>query len=61
MATVLGPGKKHALIAVGHSMLIVFYHMMRSGLTYADLGGDFFDLLEPQRLRMVLLNREARP
>jgi len=36
-------GRKRALIAVGHSMLVIFYHMMRSGASYADLGGDFFD------------------
>jgi len=47
------PGKKRALIAVGHSMLVIFYHMMRSGASYADLGGDFFDRLEPQGLTRI--------
>src|SRR5262249_34662878 len=36
-------GKKRALIAVGHSMLVIFYHTMQSGASYAELGGDFFD------------------
>ena len=36
-------GKKRALIAVGHSMLVVFYHMLKEGTTYAELGGDFFE------------------
>jgi transposase len=53
-------GKKRALIAVGHSMLVVFYHMMRSGVTYADLGGDFFDRLEPQRLTRYYVKRLKR-
>ena len=53
-------GKKRALIAVGHSMLVVFYHMMKSGVTYADLGGDFFDRLEPQRLTRYYVKRLER-
>ena len=27
-------GKKRALIAVGHSMLVIFYHMLKQGTTY---------------------------
>jgi transposase len=42
-------GKKRALIAVGHSILVIFYHLLKSRTSYADLGGDFFDRLEPQR------------
>jgi hypothetical protein len=34
-------------MAVDHSMLVTFYHRMQSGVTYPDLGGDFFDRLEP--------------
>lgn len=40
-------GKKRALVAVGHSMLVIFYHMLKDGRLYTDLGGDFFDRLEP--------------
>jgi transposase len=50
-------GKKRALIAVGHSMLVIFYHMLKNGTTYADLGGDFFDRLEPQRLTRYNVKR----
>jgi transposase len=53
-------GKKRALIAVGHSTLVVFYHMMKSGVTYVDLGGDFFDRLEPQRLTRYYVKRLER-
>lgn len=53
-------GKKRALIAVGHSMLVIFYHMMASAKTYADLGGDFFDHLEPQRLTRYYVKRLER-
>jgi hypothetical protein len=50
-------GKKRALIAVGHSILVIFYHMMRTESGYADLGGDFFDRLEPQRLTRYYVKR----
>jgi len=43
-------GKKRALIAVGHSILVIFYHMLKEQTTYADLGAHFFDRLEPERL-----------
>jgi transposase len=50
-------GKKRALVAVGHSLLVIFYHMLKRGTTYADLGGDFFDRLEPQRLARYYVRR----
>ena len=50
-------GKKRALVAVGHSMLVIFYHMLKNGSTYADLGGDFFDRLEPERLTRYYVKR----
>ena len=50
-------GKKRALVAVGHSMLVIFYHMLKSGTTYAELGGDFFDQLEPERLTRYYVRR----
>jgi len=53
-------GKKRALIAVGHSILVIYYHMMSETTRYADLGGDFFDRLEPDRLRRYYVRRLER-
>jgi hypothetical protein len=50
-------GKKRALVAVGHSMLVILYDMLKNGTTYADLGGDFFDRLEPERLTRYYVKR----
>lgn len=50
-------GKKRALIAVGHSILVIFYHMLERGVSYHELGGDFFDRLEPERLRRYHVKR----
>lgn len=35
-------GKKKAIIAVCHSMLIAAYHMLKNDVPYHDLGPDFF-------------------
>jgi len=50
-------GRKRALVAVGHSMLVIFYHMLKDRTTYKDLGGDFFDRLEPERLTRYYVKR----
>lgn len=50
-------GKKRALIAVGHTMLVMIYHILKHRLDYQDLGGDYFDRLEPERLKRYLVKR----
>ena len=36
-------GKKKALVAVGHSMLVMAYPVLQTRTRYQDLGGDYFD------------------
>ena len=36
-----GPAK--AAVAVGHSILVICWHLLSTGETYSDLGGDYFD------------------
>jgi transposase len=47
-------GRKKATIAVGHSILVIAYHLIARGATYQDLGPDFFTrrsaLVEQHRL-----------
>ena len=50
-------GKKRALVAVGHSLLVIFYPMLSSDVEYQDLGVEYFDRLEPERLRRYLVKR----
>ena len=33
-------GKKKALLAVGHSILIIVYHVLKNKASYRELGGD---------------------
>jgi transposase len=53
-------GKKRALIAVGHSILVIFYYLLKDGSQYTDLGADFFDRLEPKRLTRYYVKRLER-
>jgi transposase len=53
-------GKKRALLAVGHTLLVVIYHVLKHGVDYQDLGSDYFDRLEPERLRRHLVRRLER-
>lgn len=50
-------GKKRALLAVGHSLLVVIYYVLKNHVEYQDLGRDYFDRLEPERLRRYLVKR----
>jgi transposase len=51
-------GKKRAAMAVGHSMLEVMYHLLKNpDLQYHELGGDYFDTIDPRRLCRHLVKR----
>lgn len=50
-------GCKRALVAVGHTLLVIMYHVLKRGTTYAELGPDFLDRLEPERLTRQLVKR----
>jgi transposase len=50
-------GKKRALVAVAHSLLVIFYHMLKSDVEYQDLGVEYLDRLDPERLRRYLVKR----
>jgi len=53
-------GKKRALVALGHTLLVTIYHVVNRGTTYQELGGDYFDRLEPERLARNLVRRLER-
>ncbi len=50
-------GRKRALLAVGHTLLVIGYHVLKKGLPYAELGGDYLGRLEPERLTRQLVKR----
>ena len=53
-------GEKRALLAVAHSLLTVIWHMLKYGTAYRELGADYFDRIEPQRLERQAVSRLER-
>jgi transposase len=50
-------GRKRALVALGHTLLGIIYHMLRDGTDYTELGGDYFDRRDRERLARRLVRR----
>jgi len=50
-------GKKRALVAVAHSVLVVAYHMLKNKRHYQELGADFFDTLNKEQVKRRLVQR----
>jgi transposase len=43
-------GRNKAVMAVAHSLLVVIYHVLRTGRPYTELGADYFDRLDATRI-----------
>jgi transposase len=50
-------GKKKALIAVAHTLLVVCYQVLKKGQPYRELGPDYLDQLEPERRARYLVRQ----
>ncbi len=44
-------GKKKAVVAVGHSILVIAYHILKDGTSYHELGQDSFDKRDTARIQ----------
>lgn len=42
-------GHKKAVVAVGHQILEIAYYVMRNGVTYQELGADYFERRDRER------------
>ena len=53
-------GKKRAILAVAHSILVMADFMLSRKQDYLELGGDYFERLNPNSLRRYLVRRLER-
>lgn len=53
-------GKKRAIIAVAHSILVIIYHMLRDGTRHSDLGGQYFEERNHQAIVRYTVRRLNR-
>ena len=50
-------GKKRAAVAVGHTILVVVYHILKHGYHYHELGEEYFDKLNKDTIQARLVKR----
>lgn len=50
-------GKKRAAVAVGHTILVIAYHLLERSCDYEELGGDYFDKRDHQFVERRLVRR----
>jgi transposase len=50
-------GKSRAAVAVGHTILVVAYHLLSEGTTYRDLGPTYFDERDRRHVEHRLVRR----
>lgn len=53
-------GIRKAIVATAHRLLVIAFCMLRDGTEYREAGGDYFDLLHPDRTRNRLVRRLQR-
>src|SRR5258707_15644660 len=50
-------GAKKAAMAVGHSILVIFYHMVKTGESYHEKGVDYFTDVNKQKIKQRLVRK----
>jgi len=50
-------GKKRAILAVAHSILVVAYTLLKRQCSYQDLGADYFDRMQAESLKRFCVRK----
>ena len=50
-------GKRGALVAVGHSILVIAWHLLSKHASYQELGSDDFDRCDAKAYRPKLIRK----
>ncbi len=53
-------GGKRAVVAVGHTILVIIYHILRDGAVYQELGGNYYDERDRQAAVRRAVHRVER-
>ena len=53
-------GKKRAIVAVAHTIVVSMYHMLKNKQPYRELGADFLDRRNAENVKRYLLKRLER-
>jgi transposase len=52
-------GKRRALVAVGHSILVIAWHLLSNRASYQALGSEYFERCDAQAYRLKLIRKLA--
>lgn len=50
-------GKKKALVAVAHTLIVIIYHVLDRKNAYVELGADYYDRQHPEKKRKYLVRQ----
>jgi transposase len=50
-------GKRRALVAVGHSILVIAWHLLSTHASYEELGSDYFDRSDAKAYRLKRIRK----
>jgi transposase len=53
-------GVKRAVMAVAHTMLVIGYHMLKTGQSYHELGGNYLEQINKDQLQRYFVKRLQR-
>jgi transposase len=53
-------GSKRAALAVGHDILVIYYHMVKTGQQYQEKGEEFFHQRDRGKVERQLVQRLER-
>ncbi len=53
-------GSKRAAVAVGHRILVIYYHMIKTGEPYQEKGSEYFHQEDRQRMQAQLIQKLER-
>jgi transposase len=53
-------GSKRAAMAVGHSILVIFYHLVKTGEPYHEKGVDYFTTVNKEKIQQRLVRQLER-
>ena len=53
-------GAKRAAVAVGHSILVIFYDMVKTGESYQEKGADYFLNRDKEQIQQRLVRQLER-
>lgn len=52
--------RERAIVALSHTLLVVCYYLLKRQVSFQDLGVDYFDQLNQQRLTRYFVKRLNR-